>query len=42
MLFRFTVEHTFDPRPDTRDLGVIMPFTGAISGIGERILFWVN
>jgi len=42
MLFNFTVEHTFDPHPDTRDLGVIMPFTGAISGIGERILFWVN
>lgn len=42
MLFEFTVEHRFDARPDPRDLGVIMPFTGAISGIGARILFWVD
>jgi tRNA (mo5U34)-methyltransferase len=42
MLFEFTVEHTFDARPDTRDLGVIMPYSGAIKGIGARILFWVD
>jgi tRNA (mo5U34)-methyltransferase len=42
MRFEFTVEHTADLRPDPRDLGVIMPFTGAISGIGARILFWVD
>ena len=42
MHFEFTVEHAFSAPPDPRDLGVIMPFTGAISGIGERILFWVN
>jgi len=42
MRFEFTVEHTFDGRPDPRDLGIIMPFTGAIRGIGARILFWVD
>jgi hypothetical protein len=42
MLFEFLVEHKFDPRPDPRDLGVIMPFTGAIGGTGAPILFWVD
>jgi tRNA (mo5U34)-methyltransferase len=42
MRFEFTVEHTFSAPPDPRDLGVIMPFTGAISGIGAPILFWVD
>jgi tRNA (mo5U34)-methyltransferase len=42
MRFEFTVEHTADTRPDPRDLGIIMPFTGAISGIGARILFWLD
>jgi len=42
MLFEFFVEHKFDPRPDPRDLGVIMPFTGAIAGTGAPILFWMD
>lgn len=42
MVFEFTVEHTANSAPDPRDLGVIMPFTGAIRGIGERILFWLD
>ena len=40
--FYFTVEHTFDPRPDTRDLGIIVPFTGAIHGTNCPIPFWLN
>jgi tRNA (mo5U34)-methyltransferase len=42
MRFEFTVEHTFSAPPDPRELGVIMPFTGAISGTGAPILFWVD
>jgi tRNA (mo5U34)-methyltransferase len=42
MVFQFSIEHSFDPRPDPRDLGIIMPFTGAIRGIGSPILFWLN
>jgi SAM-dependent methyltransferase len=42
MRFDFTAEHTASTQPDPRDLGVIMPFTGAISGIGARILFWIS
>jgi hypothetical protein len=42
MRFEFTVEHSFSALPDPRDLGVIMPFTGAIHGIGAPILFWIN
>ncbi|MGA2434238.1 MAG: methyltransferase domain-containing protein [Bryobacteraceae bacterium] len=42
MLFEFSVEHSFDPRPDPRDLGIVMPFTGAIHGTDSPILFWLN
>jgi tRNA (mo5U34)-methyltransferase len=42
MLFEFLVEHEFDPRPDERDLGVIMPFTSAIAGTGTPIPFWMD
>ena len=42
MTFHFSVEHMFDPRPDTRDLGIIVPFTGAIHGTNCPILFWLN
>jgi hypothetical protein len=42
MTFEFSVEHTFDPRPDERDLGIVMPFTGAIHGTSSPILFWLN
>ena len=42
MTFEFSVEHTFDPRPDSRDLGIVVPFTGAIHGTNSPILFWLN
>ena len=42
MLFEFSVEHRFDPHPDPRDLGIIMPFSGAIHGTNLPILFWMN
>jgi hypothetical protein len=42
MLFEILVEHEFDPRPDQRNLGIIMPFTGAIAGTGTPILFWMD
>lgn len=42
MIFEFLAQHEADLSPDPRDLGVIMPFTGAIHGIGERILFWLD
>jgi len=42
MIFEFLAQHEADLSPDPRDLGVIMPFTGAIHGIGEPILFWLN
>ena len=42
MLFEFSVEHSFDPRPDPRELGIIMPFTGAIRGTDSSILFWLD
>lgn len=42
MVFEFLVEHSFDARPDPRNLGIIMPFTGAIRGINSQILFWLN
>jgi SAM-dependent methyltransferase len=42
MQFEFAVEHGFDPHPDPRPLGVIMPFTGAIRGTGSPILFWLD
>lgn len=39
--FEFSVEHQFH-HADPRDLGVIMPFSGAIRGISEPILFWLG
>ncbi len=42
MVFDFAVEHSYDARPDPRDLGIIMPFTGAIRGTDSPILFWLN
>jgi hypothetical protein len=38
--FGFAVDHGFKSI-DPRDLGVIMPFTGAIRGISEKIHFWL-
>jgi tRNA (mo5U34)-methyltransferase len=42
MTFEFAVQHSYDPRPDLRDLGVIVPFTGAIHGIDSQIAFWLD
>jgi hypothetical protein len=42
MIFEFLAQHEADLSPDPRELGVIMPFTGAIHGIHERILFWLD
>lgn len=42
MAFEFLAEHNADLRPERRDLGLIMPFTGAIRGTDERILFWLD
>jgi len=42
MVFEFAVEHSYHAPPDPRDLGIIMPFTGAIRGIGSQILFWLD
>ena len=39
MIFEFSVEHNFDPRPDPRDLGIIVPLTGEIRGTNSPILF---
>jgi tRNA (mo5U34)-methyltransferase len=43
MRFEFSVEHRFRPHaPDTRDLGIIVPFRGKIQGISEPIGFWLD
>lgn len=40
--FEFTVDHGFKSTVDPRDLGVIMPFTGAIRGTSEKMHFWLD
>lgn len=40
--FEFSVEHQFRSAVDPRDLGIIMPFSGAIRGVSEPILFWLG
>jgi SAM-dependent methyltransferase len=42
VVFEFEVRHSAIFYPDPRDLGVIMPSTGAIRGISEKILFWLD
>ena len=42
MIFEFSVEHDFDPHPDPRDLGIIVPFTGAIRGTTSPVLFCLS
>ena len=42
MVFQFRAEHDADFLPDDRDLGVIIPLTGAVEGIGQRIPFWLD
>jgi SAM-dependent methyltransferase len=41
ILFEFAVVHSADFPFDSRDLGIIMP-SGAIQGISEKILFWLD
>lgn len=40
--FEFSVEHQYRNAADPRDIGIIMPFSGAIRGISEPILFWLG
>jgi 2-polyprenyl-3-methyl-5-hydroxy-6-metoxy-1,4-benzoquinol methylase len=40
--FEFTVDHRFKPLVDSRDLGIIIPFDGAVRGISEKINFWLD
>jgi tRNA (mo5U34)-methyltransferase len=42
MLFEFAVEHQYRNAIDPRDIGVIMPFSGAIHGLSEPFLFWLG
>ncbi len=43
MRFEFTVKHSFRPAlPDTRELGIIVPFRGKIQGVSEPISFWLD
>lgn len=39
--FEFFVDHGFKSDIDPRDLGVVMPFTGAIRGTSEKMHFWL-
>jgi hypothetical protein len=40
--FEFTIEHSFKPGADPRDLGVIVPFNGEIRGTSEKLPFWLG
>lgn len=40
MRFEFTVHHSFK-FADPRDLGIVMPFSGAIRGTSEKMHFWL-
>jgi tRNA (mo5U34)-methyltransferase len=40
--FEFSVEHQYRNAADPRDIGIIMPFSGAIRGVSEPILFWLG
>jgi len=40
MRFEFAVDHNFK-HSDPRDLGVVMPFSGAIRGTSEKMHFWL-
>ncbi len=42
MLFEFAVEHRYRNALDPRDVGIIVPFSGAIRGLSEPILFWLG
>jgi tRNA (mo5U34)-methyltransferase len=41
--FEFTVDHGFKPPlPDSRELGVIIPFDGLVRGTSEKFNFWLD
>jgi len=40
--FEFTVDHSFKPATDMRDLGVIIPFDGLVRGTSEKFNFWLD
>jgi hypothetical protein len=40
--FEFTVDHSFKPPGDLRDLGVIIPFDGMVRGTSENFNFWLD
>jgi hypothetical protein len=40
--FEFTVDHSFKPVGDLRDLGIIVPFDGAVRGTSEKFNFWLD
>jgi tRNA (mo5U34)-methyltransferase len=40
--FEFTVDHSFKPVGDARELGVIVPFDGAVRGTSEKFNFWLD
>ena len=42
MHFDFTVNHSFKPQTDMRDLGVIIPFDGLVRGTSEKFNFWLD
>lgn len=43
MRFEFAVNHRFRPAlPDTRELGIIVPFRGNIQGVSEPVNFWLD
>jgi len=40
--FDFTVNHSFKPQTDMRDLGVIIPFDAQVRGTSEKFNFWLD
>jgi hypothetical protein len=40
--FEFAVDHSLKSLTDPRDLGIIIPFDGAVRGISEKINFWLD
>lgn len=42
LLFAFMVQHQYRNPLDPRDIGIIVPFSGAIHGLSEPMLFWMG
>lgn len=40
--FEFTVDHSFKPATDLRDLGIIVLFDGTVRGTSEKFNFWLD